>query len=459
MSVKPKSSFLTGVVEGFYGRPWTFDQRLRLFGRMAEWGLNTYQYGPKDDLKHRADWRSCYNSSELAELQRLVAACQGAGIRFVYSLGPGLDIEYGSKDTLRILRERFHQLEDIGISSFALLFDDIPDAMTAEDCRRFQSFAAAQAFVSNEVWSEHRKKSEDGVFLFCPTPYCGRMDEERLGGEGYLETLGAELDPSIYVYWTGPQIISESITAEHAATLAERLKRRPLIWDNYHANDYDLRRLYTGPIEGRASDPTASFSGILLNPNCEFEANFIPFYSLSQYVEQGVGYQPQETFQSGLQLWKSAFTGVGAEWTDEELELFASLFYAPFQLGSLARQMIQDVSALVHQTPDEWGDLWERFQRWRELVQSISIKLTELHNRDLFYSFNRQWWEIREEFDLLTRFLKEKQQQRAEVSLPRSPEHLPGTYRGGAIRTLQGLLNMHPDGSFSADTRNLHNLS
>lgn len=37
---------------GFYGRPWTLDQRKDLFTKLQEWGMNSYLYAPKDDYKH-----------------------------------------------------------------------------------------------------------------------------------------------------------------------------------------------------------------------------------------------------------------------------------------------------------------------------------------------------------------------------------------------------------------------
>ncbi|KAJ8377313.1 hypothetical protein AAFF_G00261620 [Aldrovandia affinis] len=58
------SEFLCGVVEGFYGRPWSIEQRKVLFQWMRRWGLNTYLYGPKDDLKHRLLWREVYSPEE-----------------------------------------------------------------------------------------------------------------------------------------------------------------------------------------------------------------------------------------------------------------------------------------------------------------------------------------------------------------------------------------------------------
>ena len=34
--------FLCGVVEGFYSRPWSVDQRLDLYEKMEKYRLNTY---------------------------------------------------------------------------------------------------------------------------------------------------------------------------------------------------------------------------------------------------------------------------------------------------------------------------------------------------------------------------------------------------------------------------------
>jgi protein O-GlcNAcase/histone acetyltransferase len=54
------------------------------------------------------------------------------------------------------------------------------------------------------------------------------------------------------------------------------LKRPVTIWDNLNANDYDQRHLCLGPFTGRSSDLSFRLSGMLINPNCEFELNFIP---------------------------------------------------------------------------------------------------------------------------------------------------------------------------------------
>ena len=160
---KQPGEFISGVIEGFYGEPWKPAERVQLFHRMAAWGLNTYLYAPKDDLKHRALWREPYTAPEAAAMEDLIRAAEERGIRFVYALSPGLDIRYTNPVDEEALRRRFEQLLDLGVRHFALLFDDIPDRMHEEDLRRWASLAAAQCGISNKLVEWTRQRSPDGL--------------------------------------------------------------------------------------------------------------------------------------------------------------------------------------------------------------------------------------------------------------------------------------------------------
>ena len=110
------SDYLAGVVEGFYGRPWTQHQRLRLLRQMSDWGLNTYFYAPKDDLKHRAIWRECYSDRELSPIAELIAVCNRNGLTFIYGLSPGLDIRFSDVAELNRIKQitiEFHLVDII----------------------------------------------------------------------------------------------------------------------------------------------------------------------------------------------------------------------------------------------------------------------------------------------------------------------------------------------------------
>src|SRR5215212_10664414 len=81
-----------GVIEGFYGRPWSHAERLDLIAFCGRHGLNTWVHAPKDDPFHRERWRDPYPAEELDRVAELVAAGARAGVEVVYAIAPGLSV-------------------------------------------------------------------------------------------------------------------------------------------------------------------------------------------------------------------------------------------------------------------------------------------------------------------------------------------------------------------------------
>lgn len=274
------NNFICGVVEGFYGRPWTLDQRKDLFSKMQEWGLNSYLYAPKDDYKHRAYWRELYSVEEAEHLTSLITASKECNIEFYYALSPGLDISYSSSKEMAVLKRKLEQVAQFGCNSFALLFDDIEPEMSESDKEAFQSFAQAQVSVTNEIY-EHLNQPKG--FLFCPTQYCASRAVPDVKNSEYLNTIGSKLAFGIDIMWTGPKVISRYISVSSIDELTDVLRRKPVIWDNLHANDYDQKRLFLGPYSGRSSALLSKLKGVLTNPNCEYGANFVAIHTVAQW--------------------------------------------------------------------------------------------------------------------------------------------------------------------------------
>ncbi|KAI6217820.1 Bifunctional protein NCOAT [Aphelenchoides fujianensis] len=279
-SDSPDSSrFICGVVEGELLRTALDDreQRKNLFERMKALGLNTYLYAPKDDLKHRFEWRALYNEEESELLRSLIRSAKENNVVFVYSLSPGIDMIYSSKKEVEAVQKKLAQVRDMGCTAFALLFDDIEASMNEADRKKFPSFVAAQLSVANT----QRRAVPD------------------LSSSDYLNTLGENLLPPIHIMWTGSQVVSPTLTSEHARSVAKVLRRKPLIWDNLHANDYDPRRVFLGPFKGREVDLKNEISGMLLNPNCKYEANFVPLYTMSVWNQSEYDEDEMETTPTG----------------------------------------------------------------------------------------------------------------------------------------------------------------
>ena len=436
-------NFISGVIEGFYGQPWSRAERIELFGWMRNGKLNTYVYAPKDDLKLRARWRDPYTPDELNSLRELIGSCIAHGIEFTYALSPGLDICYSSSSETGAIERRFQQLIDIGAKSFALLFDDIPDRLRPEDARAFASFAEAQAHVANHIAFWLSSQLLEQKLFFCPTPYCERMAECGLGGGlKYLETIGVQLAPQIKIFWTGPEIISEEIPIPHTRQIAALLGRNPVIWDNLHANDYDGRRFFVGPYSGRSRELRDEVAGILINPNCEFALNYVPIRTFADYLNISGIWHPREIYLDALRAWLPQFDNISFD----DLVLLCDCFYLPHHDGPEADQLYNSLADVV-----DCASLAVAFPILTKAtrLREVCARLAEMKNRPLFYALSRRIWELREELDLLEKFIRFRSAPENANKSFHSDFHLPKTYRGGFVPRLQKLLTQNPDGSFS----------
>jgi len=443
-----RAPFLAGVVEGFYGRPWTPAQRHALVGRLGALGLNTYLYAPKDDLRHRARWREAYPAAEAEALRDLIVACGRAGVEFIYALAPGLDPAFARPDGLAALEAKAGQLAGLGARHFAVLFDDIIPAPASGQLGATEHDAAPQVAYAHHLRRWQRRRDPAARLLFCPTPYCGRMAGE-VTASGYLRHLGAHLDLTVDVMWTGPEIISETITPADLVGLTSVLRRRPLIWDNLFANDYDLRRLYLGPYAGRPATLRGATSGVLLNPNCEFAAHRPALETFAAWVA-GDDYDPGRAHAAAREVWHADWrcleAGGGSTLLPPDLlALLCDCLHLPFAHGPRAEAWRADVAAALQ------GDVAAIARARGGCVRLASLfeHLTRLEDRQLLHTVYRLAWELKEEAGLIAGYLDWRARGAAPGSAFHSAEHRPRTCRGGLVADLQRLLPMRPDGSFT----------
>lgn len=197
---------------------------------------------------------------------------------------PGLDITYSSLKDTAALKRKLDQVSQFGCEHFALLFDDIESEMTKSDKEVFSSFAHAQVTISNDIYNHlNRNQPNRPNFLFCPTQYCSTRAVPSVSESEYLSTIGQKLHASIDIMWTGSKVISKTLTAEELLEITEVFKRKPVIWDNLHANDYDQKRVFLGPYSGRSPELIALLRGVVTNPNCEFHANSVAIHTLGSW--------------------------------------------------------------------------------------------------------------------------------------------------------------------------------
>ncbi len=283
-----------GVIEGFYGTPWSHVDRLDLLRFMGRVGLNTYVYAPKDDPYHRERWREPYPRAEAARLRELVDSARAAGVSLWYAVSPGGSIVYADSGDYAVLVQKLAAVRALGVTTFGLFLDDVPTTLTHEpDRRAYGLLAAAHASLINRLVRDVAAWGD--TLVVTPTTYT-----DAWGDPDYLTALGRGADPAVAFFWTGPDVASPSVSAADGARWNALTGRPVLLWDNYPVNDYARWRPFLGPIRGRAADLASSVAGIIANPMNEAHASMIALSTLGDYARDPTGYDPDTAWRTAL---------------------------------------------------------------------------------------------------------------------------------------------------------------
>lgn len=286
---------IRGVIEGFYGRPWSWTERDRMVDFLGDHGYNLYIYAPKNDPIHRNRWLEPYLPEELERFGRLARRCQERGLQFAFGLSP-LKFHYSSEAEWAALWARLGALYEQGVRSFTILLDDMPDKFAyPDDEEMLGTVADAHVWLTNRVWE--RLQAMGGVerLLFVPTEYCGE------GRSPYLETLGTGLRPEVEIFWTGSEVCAQYLKTDEARVISETLRRPVLYWDNYPVNDLEMRwRPHLRPVRGRDADLHSVARGIVANGSLQPEACKIPLHTYAAYMADPAGYEPEAAWQRAL---------------------------------------------------------------------------------------------------------------------------------------------------------------
>ena len=277
-----------GVVEGFYGTPWSHEARLRQLRFYGENKMNTYIYGPKNDPYHSCPgWRKPYPEKESAQIRELVKVAAENEVNFVWAIHPGQDIKWNDEDR-RLLIAKLESMYNLGVRSFAVFFDDISGEGT--DPHR-------QADLLNYI-DRHFVKAKPDVtpLVMCPTEYNRSWSNPK---GNYLTTLGEKLDPSIQIMWTGDKVVAD-IKEESMEWINARIRRPAYIWWNFPVSDYVRDHLLLGPVYGNDTHIASAMSGFVTNPMEHAEASKIAIYGVADYAWNPGQYDAQQAWEAAI---------------------------------------------------------------------------------------------------------------------------------------------------------------
>lgn len=275
---------LRGVIEGFYGTAWTHEYRKDLFKFMGENKMNAYIYAPKDDPKHRAQWRSLYTGEELERMTGLITTANDNQVKFIYAISPGGDINLGSgyEADFNKLMAKCEQIYELGCRDFAIFLDDIPTLDAEGHAKLLNDFQTK--FV----------ETHEGVsdLIAITTEY----------GDPFLTDYTNQIAPLIHkdvvLMWTGPGVIPESITNRSLQHIIKTYGRKVLIWWNYPVNDTLANHLFMGPCVGLEKTLYQSITGLTANPMNQGYASMVPLFTTGVYLWNPEAYDSEKSLSA-----------------------------------------------------------------------------------------------------------------------------------------------------------------
>lgn len=284
-----------GIIEGFFGRTWSMQERHDYAGFLQANGYHFYIYAPKGDAWLRRSWRQDWPAEMGDQLQALVNHYQSLGLDFGMGLSPFEIYKNYDSFARKQLQDKVESLNRMGIDILCVLFDDMQGNQP--------DLAQTQAAIVKDVLAQTSAKK----VIMCPTYYSFDPKLEKLFGtmpDNYFQDLGRELPEQVDIFWTGPEICSTAYPQAHMEKVIQVLGRKPFLWDNYPVNDgADISRfLFTKAFTNRPDSLAQLTTGHSVNPMNQPWLSRIPLYSLPLSYSQGRHYDPEKALQEGLTM-------------------------------------------------------------------------------------------------------------------------------------------------------------
>jgi hyaluronoglucosaminidase len=330
-----------GVVEGYYGYPWTYEAKLDLMDFFKRFKMNTYLYGAKSDPYHSGYWDQPYPTSITTDqtnrgwltqdmIKAIAAKSLSSKVSFIWAVHPGVasPVDFSSTSSVdagvKRVMNKFDLMYNLGIRQFGVFLDDCSWSINYSD-----NYAYFLTQVQNQLDSKYNKyytNASDTVrpIHFVPSPYT-------IGGSStadmqkYFGAIG-KTDPKITIYMTGWNVWSRPSNTDFN-TMKSYLGRKASFWWNYPCNDNADSRIYMTDMlttmsrmrAGNLGTPDNDFTnslGIVSNPMQEGEVSKICLFGIADYAWNNGAFDSKKN-------WNASFPAIVGSDNAKALRYFA----------------------------------------------------------------------------------------------------------------------------------------
>ena len=349
-----------GIVEGYYGYPYSVEVKKDLMRFMMRYKMNTYLYGAKSDPYHSHYWKDPYPNSLTAQqikngwmsqdmIKDVSKVSHDTKVNFIWAIHPGNDI-LNSSTVVKDVTDKFDKMYKLGVRQFAVFVDDVgvPEAD--------QALATNAQNISNIQKAIEKKYNVEGAAAadtikplhFVPQVYCASFAGTAEKRQKFFKSLQA-IPSNVVVYTTGWGVWSVPNQSDFNL-INDELGRPGAWWWNYPCNDNADSRLYPMDMYSNFCDMPAVNNnarlprdlnnglGIVCNPMQQGEVAKIPIFSAADYAWNTSGF-------NNMGSWNAAFPAIVGKEKASSLQLLAKYirYNDPEGLNSLINRYKSDL--------------------------------------------------------------------------------------------------------------------
>lgn len=351
-----------GIVEGYYGVPYSAEVKKDLMRFMMRYKMNSYMYGAKSDPYHSTYWKDPYPTT-ITEAQRemgylsqdmlreITDVAHDTKVNFVWAIHPGNNF-LGSSTVVDDIMAKYRKMYDLGIRQFGVFVDDVSIPTTESDYQLNATRLTALQRAIEAEWNTDGATPADTVkpIQFVPQLYCGGFAGSEDQRKGFFEAL-ATTPSNVAIYTTGWGVWSVPNSSD-VNSVRQYLGRDVAWWWNYPCNDNDANKLFTMDMytnfkdESKISNsarPDASLSnclGVLSNPMQQGEVAKIAFFGIADYAWNNAAFNNSTN-------WEASFPAIFTGDTEKAEALRTLAPYLRYYDSDALSKLVSDYKARV----------------------------------------------------------------------------------------------------------------
>ena len=318
-----------GVIEGYYGVPYSAEVTKDLFRFMARYKLNTYMYGAKSDPYHSRYWGEPYPASITPEQERvgyltgdmmkdIAETARQNKVDFIWAIHPGKAFAEGTdKDVIQHIMNKFESMYSLGVRQFGVFVDDVG---VSSDPKLLKLCADNLALLQNTMDNKWNKKGAVPADTVKPLQYVPQLYAyswvDRAKGRAFFTSL-KNVPEKVNIYITGANVwsVPNNQDIDHVRLGDDNdglgLGRVPGWWWNYLCNDQDMTKLFISDMYTNFRDESHIYSTsripadvtlktLIVNPMQQGELSKIGIFSVGDYAWNTSAFNSMRSWEAAV---------------------------------------------------------------------------------------------------------------------------------------------------------------